>query len=325
MWQNHHKAWQSQREGPGRKGWQKLMLVPIGLLALLVLLIIIYILLYVVFVPTQPPILTELKKPYILAHQGGALLAPPNTLAAFDQAASLGVDFLDIDVHMTKDGSLVGIHDSTVDATTNGHGRVDFYRLSELQHLDAGYWFKDLQGKYSYRGTGVSIPTLEDVFRHYAPQCYLHFEIKDAYPKNEPFRIEEQLWALIQTYHMEKRVIVGSFEQSIVDRFKHLSRGQVVVGAGEAEITQFVLAHKLHLHGLYRRKSNLLELPLASHGLNLKDRKLIAGAHRLGMQIYYWTIDDIPTMKELLELGVDGIFTNRPDLLKAVIQEMHLR
>ena len=79
-----------------------------------------------------------LKKPYIFAHRGGALLAPTNTMATFALADAIGgVNFLDIDVHMTRDGHLVGIHDDTVDRTTNEHGRVDAYTLVDLQKLDA--------------------------------------------------------------------------------------------------------------------------------------------------------------------------------------------
>ncbi len=169
-----------------------------------------------------------LKKLYIFAHKGGALLAPTNTMAAFALADAIGgVNFLDIDVHMTRDGHLVGIHDDTVDRTTNEHGRVDAYILVDLQKLDAGYWFQDLQGEYSYRGKGVSIPTLEEVFDTYAAKYYLHFEIKDAYPRGGPSQIEEKLWELIQRYDMQKRVIVSSFHQSIVKRFNQLARGRL--------------------------------------------------------------------------------------------------
>src|SRR5207302_463560 len=124
----------------------------------------------------------------------------------------------DIDVHMTRDGHLVGIHDSTVDRTTNDHGRVDSYTLADLQKLDAGYRFQDLQGEYSYRGKGVRIPALEEVFSAYAGKYYLHFEVKDVYPKDGPSQIEEKLWKLISDYSMEKKVIVSSFQQSIVRR-----------------------------------------------------------------------------------------------------------
>lgn len=297
--------------------------------ALLVLLLIgalVHTALYVVFPRKQHPVFPELKRPLLLAHQGGELLAPTNTMAAFDMAHTIGgSDFLDIDVHMTKDGHLVGIHDETVDRTTNGHGRVDSFTLAELQELDAGYWFQDLQGQYSYRGKGVQIAALEEVFSKYADSFYLHFEIKDTYPRGGPSQIEEKLWTLVQKYHMEKKVIVASFQQDIVDRFNRLAGGQVVMGAGKAEITQFVLAHKAGLPGFYRRKSHVLEIPTSSSGFNLKDRRLINGAHRLGMEVYYWTIDDKAEMKELLEMGADGLFTNRPDLLKELLIEMGLR
>ncbi|MBA2284395.1 MAG: glycerophosphodiester phosphodiesterase [Ktedonobacteraceae bacterium] len=277
-------------------------------------------------IPSQPAIFPALQRPYIFAHQGGELLAPTNTMAAFAVADALGgVDFLDIDVHMTRDGHLVGIHDSTVDRTTNGRGRVDSYTLADLQQLDAGYRFQNLQGEYSYRGKGVRIPALAEVFETYATKFYLHFEIKDTYPKAGPSQVEEKLWQLIQRHHMEKRTIVASFQQSIVRRFQQLSRGQAVIGAGRAEVTQFVLAHTSRLPRLYRRYSQVLEIPLAAGGMNLKKRSLIEDVHRAGMEVYYWTIDDVPTMKELIELGADGLFTNRPDLLKGVLQEMGVR
>ena len=258
----------------------------------------------------------------MLAHQGGELLAPTNTLAAFAKADEIGgSDFFDIDVHMTSDGQLVALHDETVDRTTNGHGRIDSFTLEEVQRLDAGYHFQDLQGNYSYRGQGVRIPALDEIFRIYGEKYYLHFEIKDTYPRHSPSQIEQRLWDLIQKYHMEKRVIVASFQQNIVDRFNKLANGQVVMGAGRAEIVNFVLAHKLRLPDLYRRKSHVLEIPTTSGGVNLKDRRLIAGAHRLGMEVYYWTIDKPAEMKELLEMGADGLFTNRPDLLKILLAE----
>lgn len=285
-----------------------------------------HVLFHFFWVPRQSPIFPELKRPLMLAHQGGEALAPTNTIAAFEKAEQIGgSDFLDIDIHLTKDGHIVGIHDATVDRTTNGRGRVDSFTLAELQGLDAGYHFKDLQGNYSYRGQGVKISDLEEVFKVYGQKFYLHFEIKDSYPKGAPSQIEEKLWYLIQQYSMEKRVIVSSFQQDIMRRFSNLAGGQVVLGASQAEVTQFVITHKLGIPGFYRRHSQVLEIPTRSSGINLKDRRLIAGAHRRGMEVYYWTIDDKAEMRELLALGADGLFTNRPDLLKEVLGEMNLR
>lgn len=303
-----------------------MVLLSLFVVALLLVCAASYTLLYTVFSRAQAPVFPALSRPLLLAHQGGELLAPTNTMAAFDQAHDIGgCDFFDVDVHLTKDGVLVGIHDETVDRTTNGHGRVDAYTLQELQELDAGYFFQDLAGNFSYRGQGVRILEVEELLKKYGHTYYLHFEIKDTYPQGGPSEIEARLWHLIQRYHLEHRVIVASFQQSIVDRFNRLAGGQVVMGAGRAEIRQCVLAHKMRLPGLYRRKSQVLEIPTSGGGFNLKDRRLIAGAHRLGMDVYYWTIDDPAEMRELLALGADGLFTNRPDLLKDVIAEVRAR
>jgi glycerophosphoryl diester phosphodiesterase len=295
------------------------------LLALVLAVIIVHACLYYVFVPAQPPVFPALKKPLNIAHQGGELLAPSNTMVAFDQAIALGVDILETDIHMTKDGSLVLIHDNTVDRTTNGSGRVDNYTLAALKKLDAGYKFQDLQGNYSYRGKGVTIPTLEELFSKYGTTSYFNLEIKDAYPQNGPSQIEAKLWDLIQKYHVEKKVVVTSFRQDLIDHFNHLAKGKVLLGAGREEVTVFVLTHKFWFPGFYRPSSSVLQIPTENSGFNLKDRNLIEGAHHLGMQVHYWTIDDKQTMKELIEMGADGIITNRPDILKELLQEMHLR
>ncbi|WP_338257693.1 glycerophosphodiester phosphodiesterase [Dictyobacter halimunensis] len=275
---------------------------------------------------TESTLFPGLRRPYIFAHQGGELLAPTNTMAAFAVADAIGgIDFLDVDVHMTRDGHLVGIHDATVDRTTNGHGRVDSFTLAELQELDAGYHFQDLQGLYSYRSKGVYIPALEEVFQAYGSRYYLHFEVKDAYPKQGPSQIEAKLWALIQKYQLERRVIVSSFVDVVVRRFQSVSGGRVITGAGRSEVTGFVLSHKARLPWLYRRRSSVLSVPDEQSGVNLKDPVLLRGAQRRGMEFYYWTIDEPVLMRQLIELGADGLFTNRPDLMKDLLIEMGLR
>ncbi|MBE3558498.1 MAG: glycerophosphodiester phosphodiesterase [Ktedonobacteraceae bacterium] len=302
--------------------WSKVFL---ALIICLIIVTLVNMALYYFFAPVQAPVFTNVRTPLLIAHQGGELLAPSDTLAAFAVADSIGVDMLETDIHMTKDGYLVLIHDSTVDRTTNGTGRVDSYTLSDLKKLDAGYRFKDLQGQYSYRGKGVTIPTLEELFQTYGQKYLYNLEMKDAYPKNGPSQIEAKLLALIQKYHLEKRVVVTSFHQELIDHFNQLAHNQIALGAGTAEATRFVLTHKFGVPGFYKPSANVFQLPTESSGFDLKDRVLIEGAHRLHIQVHYWTIDDKATMRELLQLGADGIITNRPDLLKEVLQEMHLR
>ncbi|RAV09225.1 glycerophosphodiester phosphodiesterase [Paenibacillus contaminans] len=294
-------------------------------LAIIVTVLIVHTFMYYVFVPKQPDVFQALQKPLNIAHQGGELLAPSNTMAAFDIAHSLGVDVLETDIHMTKDGRLVTIHDATVDRTTDGKGRVDSFTLEELQKLDAGYTFEDLKGEKSYRGKGAYIPELDELFAKYGKEHYFNIEIKDTYPKTGESQIERKLWELIEKYGLEKKVIVNSFDNGIVKRFNEFAGNKVAIGAGKSEVVKFVLAHKALLPGFYRPGAQVLQIPTENSGFNLKTRSLIEGAHRLNMQVHYWTIDDKAEMKELIELGADGIMTNRPDLLKEVIQEMGLK
>lgn len=260
------------------------------------------------------------NRPLVIAHQGGELLAPSNTMAAFTNAANMGVDVIETDLHITKDGYLVAIHDPTVDRTTNGHGKVADMTLEDIQKLDAGYHFKDLNGNYSYRGKGVYIPAAEEMFQTF-DQMRIEMEIKDD---NPPERIDEmasKLWALIKKYHMEDKILVASFDQNILDTFNKYAKDRVATCGGKQEVTQFVVFHKFFLRNLYQPHTDSFQIPIEDSGFDLTDQKLITGAHRRGQDISYWTIDDPKEMKKLLDAGADGILTNRPDLLLKIVAE----
>jgi glycerophosphoryl diester phosphodiesterase len=250
----------------------------------------------------------------VIAHQGGELLAPSNTMAAFTKAADMGVDVLETDIHITKDGHLVAIHDPTVDRTTNGSGAVADMTLEEIQKLDAGYHFKDLDGNYSYRNKGVYIPTVDEMFQTFT-DLRIEIEIKDDNPPERLDEIASKLWTLIEKYQMEDKILIASFDQSIMDTFENYATGRVASTAGRAEVKNFVVTHKFFLRNLYIPSVDAFQIPTEDSGFDLTDQRLIDGAHRLGMQIHYWTIDDPVTMKKLIDAGADGILTNRPDLL----------
>ncbi|MET3696397.1 glycerophosphoryl diester phosphodiesterase [Bacillus oleivorans] len=259
-------------------------------------------------------------KPLVIAHQGGAHLAPSNTMAAFEQADRLGADVLEFDVHITKDGHLVAIHDATVDRTTNGTGKVDSFTLEELKELDAGFTFQDENGNYVYRGKGVTIPTVQEIFEAF-PDQYMMIEIKDDNPPERMDETVQKLWQLIHTYGMEDQILVVSFDQNIVDSFKVLSGHQVALGGGREEVKSFVISSMLSIQPLYRPKVHGFQLPLREGELDLTKKYVLENAHRRGMKIYYWTINDRETMEMLIERGADGIITDRPDLLLEVLSE----
>jgi glycerophosphoryl diester phosphodiesterase len=260
------------------------------------------------------------ERPLVIAHQGGELLAPSNTMTAFKKAAELGVDVLETDIHITKDGHLVTIHDPTVDRTTNGTGFVADLSLKEVQQLDAGYHFKDLQGNYSYRGKGVRIPTVEELFQQF-PNMRIEIEIKDDNPSERLNEISKKLWELIKKYNKEDQVLVASFNQEIIELFKFYSNGETAVASGKQEVTKFVLLQKLFLLGFYRPQADVHQIPTQESIFDLGKESLIKGAHKHGVNVHYWTIDDKETMRQLLDAGADGLLTNRPDLLLEVLNE----
>ncbi|HWO78278.1 MAG TPA: glycerophosphodiester phosphodiesterase [Bacillus sp. (in: firmicutes)] len=262
----------------------------------------------------------ETKKPLVIAHQGGADLAPSSTMAAFEKAARLGADVLEFDVHITKDGHLVAIHDATVDRTTNGTGKVESFTLKELKELDAGFNFQDENGNYTYRGKGVKIPTVQEIFEAF-PNHYMMIEIKHNNPRNRMDEVVQKLWELIDTYDMADQTLVVSFDQSIVDSFQHFSGNQVALGGGRGEVKNFVISSMLSIQPLYRPKVHAFQLPLHVGEIDLTKDYIIENAHNRGMRIYYWTINDKETMEKLIDRGADGIITDRPDLLLEILAE----
>lgn len=260
------------------------------------------------------------NRPLVMAHQGGKALAPESTMEAFEKAAHLDVDVIDFDVHLTKDGNLMAIHDPTVDRTTDGTGKVKDMTAKEIQQLDAGAHFQAVDGSYPYQGKGVSIPTVGEVFDAF-PDMKWNIEIKDT---NEPDQYKAaavKLWELITEYELEEKVVIASFDQEIIEMVLNVSNGNALTAGGKSEVAQFVVLHKLFLNGAYRTDIDAIEIPIEQYGINLVDRKLIDGAHEQGIDVHYWTINEEKTMHALLDAGADGILTDRPDVLLDVLYE----
>lgn len=256
----------------------------------------------------------------VIAHRGGLIHAPENTLEAFSHAESIGVDILEYDVFITSDGELVVIHDDTVDRTTNGSGRVNDMTLAELQELDAGYHFESEEGEAIYRDSGVRIPSVEEVFQEFGHMRQL-IELKAT---NDPDRYEDmiqEMWRLIEEYDLHDTVLIASFDHEINLRFDEVSGGTVAIGAGEQETRDFVIRKKAFANALYRPTADAFQLPTEQEGFNLADWKLIRGAEQRGMEVYYWTINDAETMRELIDLGAHGIMTDNPELLIDILRE----
>lgn len=259
--------------------------------------------------PDHPYYATDLPYPLVIAHQGGDGLWPGNTMYAFEQAAALGVDVLEMDLHITRDGVLVLNHDETVDRTTDGTGNIEDMTLAEIQALDAGYdWSPDDGQTFPYRGTGLTIPTLEDVFRNF-PGYRMTIEIKKtAGSMADPF------CRMIRANNMQDQVLVASFHDERMQEFRQVCP-EVATSSARQETTVFVLLSKAFLGRFYSPAFYSLQVPEESGGITVMTSRFVRAAHGRNLRVEPWTIDDPVQMQQYIDWGVDGIITDRPDLM----------
>ncbi|MCS6925602.1 MAG: glycerophosphodiester phosphodiesterase [Candidatus Binatia bacterium] len=252
--------------------------------------------------------------PRLFAHRGASGEAPENTLVAFRRAIALGVAYAELDVHATRDGQVVVIHDPTVERTTNGQGRVQDYTLAELQRLDAGYRFSPDNGQtYPFRACGVTIPTLQEVLRA-CPELRFTIEIKQADPP-----IEELVLAAVQECDRTAEVLLASEHDQVLARVRTLAphvATSFAVGEGW-ELFQRIVTGQL---AGYRPPGQALQAPLQFRGVLLITPQTVTAAHDLGLEVHVWTINDPQEMEQLFALGVDGIMSDFPARLLEVAQ-----
>lgn len=252
--------------------------------------------------------------PKNVAHRGASALAPENTVEAFRLGVEAGAGGLELDVHMTLDGEIVVIHDPTVDRTTDGTGAVAEMTLGGLRRLDAGYRFSPDGGlSYPYRGAGVRVPTLAELYDAF-PEAWLNIEMKEAQPG-----IEEAVLQVVRSAGAQERTLVVSNRHGVVRRFRRLSGGEISTGASRREITQFYSLCRGRLEGLRRPTYDALQVPVEHRGIEVVTQRFVDAAHRRGVRVDVWTINDPDEMRRLLDLGVDTIMTDRPADLARVL------
>jgi glycerophosphoryl diester phosphodiesterase len=247
--------------------------------------------------------------PLLVAHRGGAGLAPENTMAAFADAVDRwGADMLEMDVHATSDGRIVVIHDATVDRTTDGTGAVVSLPWKALEEMDAGFRFRDQEGRAAFARGGVRIPLFEEVLERF-PRTRINVEAKVA-------SVTAGLLDVIRRHGATHRVLVAATD----DRARAVRHGYE--GPTSASRTQLVRAHLLFRLGLSRfhvPATDALQLPDRWEGRRIVTPELIRWAHRCNLPVHVWTIDEEADMERLLDWGVDGIQTDRPDRLAGVL------
>lgn len=253
-------------------------------------------------------------RPLVIAHRGGAGLWPENTLHAFERAAALGADVLELDVRSSADGELVVFHDATVERTTDGAGRVAEKTVAELKRLDAGHrWSADGGKTFPFRGRGLTVPTLREVFQK-LPDARFNVE-----PKDESAETTGRLCRLVRERRMSERVVVGSFRQSLVEEFRRACP-EVATAAGPVEAGKFLALYQSGLAASFSPAMQALQIPEYAGGVRVVTKEFVAAARGRNLQVHAWTINDEAAMRRLIDAGVDGIMTDYPDRLLALVR-----
>lgn len=249
------------------------------------------------------------SKPLVIAHRGGAGLWPENTLFALQEAAKLGADLSEIDVHMSRDGVLVAIHDASVDRTTNAKGLVQELTLAELKRLDAGYhWTNDGGHTFPFRGRGITIPSLNEVFSAF-PQRVISLEIKQT---ESP--VVATLRETINHHGKSKQVLVSAFDARTMKVFRRLCP-KIASAATDSEIHRFLRLSRTYLDRFSSVKATAFEVPFAA-----ASACFIKAAHKKNKRVDVWTVNEVEEMAQLLAWKVDGILTDYPDRLINLLQ-----
>ncbi|MEO7094853.1 MAG: glycerophosphodiester phosphodiesterase [Polyangiales bacterium] len=248
----------------------------------------------------------------LIAHRGGALVAPENTLLAFRQAVDVHrADMLELDVHATADGVLVVAHDDDVGRCTDGHGPIARLAWAELSTLDAGHRFSR-DGGFPFRGQGVRIPRFADVLDAF-PHTRLNVELKPT-----ALGQEAKLAAMIRDASARDRVCIGSESDEVAARLHDVFPDACHFYPKDALIA-LVFSLKSGATLPVEPRYSVLDMPLAWEGTRLVDPAFLAAAREVGKWVNVWTVDDEADMRRCIDEGVGGVMTDRPDLLRAVL------
>ena len=260
-------------------------------------------------------------RPWIIAHAGGLGLHPENTLEAFAASAALGCDQLEMDVRLTRDGILVTHHDPVINRTSNGTGPVLDHTLAELKALNFGAHFHDASGANPYRDRPAQIATLEELFTRF-PALPMTIELKD---RGETGRQAGRVLAgLIARFQRTNSVVIASFDDATLNAFRDLTAGRIPTSAAKGEMRSFVVLSLLGLDRLWNGPVAAMQVPAdprEASGFQLARPGFLRAAHRRNVAVHYWTVNDPAEMRRLIALGADGLITDFPDRLKAILAE----
>lgn len=252
--------------------------------------------------------------PLVIGHRGASALLPENTMESLKLAFNThGADMIEFDVHLSRDGIPVVIHDETLERTTNGQGEVAKHTLKELKALDAGYWFDPAKSSdFSQRGRNIEIPTLEEVFQEF-PGKKLAIEIKASSSE-----LTRKVLDLVEKHNAVDRCTVGSLEDVVFQELRRIPAPTKIFTSRKA-VLRLLAEYYLRRQSPRQDPKLVASLPVKNKFFDLKKNAWIDWLHRKNMTVYYWTVNDPELMLELARRGADGIMSDDPGLLKRTL------
>lgn len=265
-------------------------------------------------IPREAKEALQIQKPVILAHNGGSLDAPENTMIAFQRALENGVDGFVVPVRLTKDEEIVVFQDETLNRTTNMTGNVNDYTWSELQKADAGFHFTEDEELFPFRGEQHQIITLRQLLTSFPTQLIV-IALQDSPDTYEGSLMPSKLWRLLEELQVMDRVIVSSTFHEQTDRFNLYAQHQVAIGAGNDEIKKAYASFSSKLGHLYRPKADFFQMPAKLWLFPLTTESFVKFLTKLNIFVCFEEINDRTSLQKALQANADGVITSAPSVI----------
>lgn len=265
------------------------------------------------YIARMPATFFDTPRPRVFGHRGAAGEAPENTMVSFERAAACGADVFELDVHATRDGTIVVLHDPTLERTTDGAGPVKEITWAELQRLDAGHHFSVDGNAFPFRGRDVRVPSLAELFARFPEACF-NIEVKQAEPQ-----IARDVVQLVFLYGLGPRVVLAAEHDEIMQQVRAAAAGSIATSYATGEVADFIFKLRDGALAEHHPVGRALQIPVSFNGIDLVTAESVRAAHDLGLEMHVWTINDRDEMERLLDLGVDGIISDLPGVARAVV------
>jgi len=254
-------------------------------------------------------------RPRVMAHRGASGEYPENTMPAFRAAVEAGADYIELDVHCTRDGEVVVVHDDRLSRIASDDRLVAEVTMAELEAIDAAFNFARDGARWPFRGQGIRVPRLAEVLQSWSELRFV-VEFKPSDPA-----IADAALEVVRRTRMDRRVLFASEHLLPIARARALAP-QIPTNLTAAEILAFIQALSSGASP-YAATGNALQIPPAHSGVKLATPEVVAAAHRNGLEVHVWTINEQAEMEEMLSLGVDGIITDYPTRLLTLLHSRH--